>query len=162
MMTLVAAALAGGGSIDDAAVLPTSETARVSASRPRPHLHWVPSCAALWGPRAPASPRVSPLLRPIPPSRPARRLRTTFTPQVATAGRSRPTVMLGCRPDNRARSPQHLRSVAVSPVTVQTCGDLPTIRPIVEGQPSTVFPLQTVSVPSNVNSYYHPRSVDSG
>ena len=42
-------------------------------------------------------------------------------------------------------------------VTVQTCGDLPTIGPIVEGQPSTVFPLQTVSVPSNVNSYaaYH-------
>ena len=39
-------------------------------------------------------------------------------------------------------------------VTVQTCGDLPTIGPIVEGQPSTVFPLQTVSVPSNVNSYY--------
>ena len=38
-------------------------------------------------------------------------------------------------------------------VTVQTCGDLPTIGPIVEGQPSTVFPLQTVSVPSNVNSY---------
>ena len=38
-------------------------------------------------------------------------------------------------------------------VTVQTCGDLPTIRPIVEGQPSTVFPLPTVSVPSNVNSY---------
>ena len=40
-------------------------------------------------------------------------------------------------------------------VTVQTCGDLPTIGPIVEGQPSTVFPLQTVSVPSNVNSYPH-------
>ena len=43
--------------------------------------------------------------------------------------------------------------VKVFGVTVQTCGDLPTIRPIVEGQPSTVFPLQTVSVPSNVNSY---------
>ena len=41
----------------------------------------------------------------------------------------------------------------VAEVTVQTCGDLPTIGPIVEGQPSTVFPLQTVSVPSNVNSY---------
>ena len=39
------------------------------------------------------------------------------------------------------------------PVTVQTCGDLGTIRPLVEGQPSTEFPLQTVSVPSNVNSY---------
>ena len=38
-------------------------------------------------------------------------------------------------------------------VTVQTCGDLGTIRPLVEGQPSTEFPLQTVSVPSNVNSY---------
>ena len=35
----------------------------------------------------------------------------------------------------------------------QTCGDLGTIRPLVEGQPSTEFPLQTVSVPSNVNSY---------
>ena len=42
---------------------------------------------------------------------------------------------------------------AFEEVTVQTCGDLPTIGPIVEGQPSTVFPLQTVSVPSNVNSY---------
>ena len=40
-----------------------------------------------------------------------------------------------------------------TPVTVQTSGDLPTIRPLVEGQPSTEFPLQTVSVPSNVNSY---------
>ena len=40
-----------------------------------------------------------------------------------------------------------------SNVTVQTCGDLGTIRPLVEGQPSTEFPLQTVSVPSNVNSY---------
>ena len=38
-------------------------------------------------------------------------------------------------------------------VTVQICGDLGTIRPLVEGQPSTEFPLQTVSVPSNVNSY---------
>ena len=45
-------------------------------------------------------------------------------------------------------------------VTVQTCGDLPTIRPIVEGQPSTVFPRQTVSVPSNVNSYPHLARVD--
>ena len=43
---------------------------------------------------------------------------------------------------------------SVSGVTVQTSGDLPTIRPLVEGQPSTEFPLQTVSVPSNVNSYY--------
>ena len=42
------------------------------------------------------------------------------------------------------------------PVTVQTSGDLPTIRPLVEGQPSTEFPLQTVSVPSNVNSYITP------
>ena len=41
-------------------------------------------------------------------------------------------------------------------VTVQTCGDLPTIRPIVEGQPSTEFPLQTAFVPSNVNSYPLP------
>ena len=41
-------------------------------------------------------------------------------------------------------------------VTVQTCGDLGTIRPLVEGQPSTEFPLQTVSVPSNVNSYVLP------
>ena len=46
-------------------------------------------------------------------------------------------------------------------VTVQTCGDLPTIRPIVEGQPSTVFPLQTVSVPSNVNSYRQKPVIDS-
>ena len=45
------------------------------------------------------------------------------------------------------------------PVTVQTCGDLPTIGPIVEGQPSTVFPLQTVSVPSNVNSYTRLRPI---
>ena len=43
--------------------------------------------------------------------------------------------------------------VAVILVTVQICGDLGTIRPLVEGQPSTEFPLQTVSVPSNVNSY---------
>ena len=41
----------------------------------------------------------------------------------------------------------------VKQVTVQICGDLGTIRPLVEGQPSTEFPLQTVSVPSNVNSY---------
>ena len=46
-------------------------------------------------------------------------------------------------------------------VTVQTCGDLGTIRPLVEGQPSTEFPLQTVSVPSNVNSYWK-RSTASG
>ena len=38
-------------------------------------------------------------------------------------------------------------------VTVQTCGDLQDIRPLVEGQPSTEFPLQTAFVPSNVNSY---------
>ena len=47
-------------------------------------------------------------------------------------------------------------------VTVQTCGDLPTIRPIVEGQPSTVFPLPTVSVPSNVNSYMNTGKMDAG
>ena len=46
-----------------------------------------------------------------------------------------------------------------SDVTVQTCGDLGTIRPLVEGQPSTEFPLQTVSVPSNVNSYRQTRRV---
>ena len=46
-------------------------------------------------------------------------------------------------------------------VTVQTCGVLGTIRPLVEGQPSTEFPLQTVSVPSNVNSYDGERAVDS-
>ena len=53
-------------------------------------------------------------------------------------------------------------------VTVQICGDLGTIRPLVEGQPSTEFPLQTVSVPSNVNSYerwaisagHEPRHVE--
>ena len=45
-------------------------------------------------------------------------------------------------------------------VTVQTCGDLGTIRPLVEGQPSTVFPLQTVSVPSNVNSYGVHTEID--
>ena len=50
-------------------------------------------------------------------------------------------------------APQRQSGVSPVQVTVQTCGDLPTIRPIVEGQPSTVFPLQTVSVPSNVNSY---------
>ena len=50
----------------------------------------------------------------------------------------------------------HAVNVQYGPVTVQTSGDLPTIRPLVEGQPSTEFPLQTVSVPSNVNSYYGP------
>ena len=38
-------------------------------------------------------------------------------------------------------------------VTVQTWVDLPTIRPMVKGQPSTEFPLQPVSIPVNVNSY---------
>ena len=39
-------------------------------------------------------------------------------------------------------------------VTVQTCGDLRAIRPmLVEGQPSTEFALQADPVPSNVNSY---------
>ena len=47
----------------------------------------------------------------------------------------------------------------LSAVTVQICGDLGTIRPLVEGQPSTEFPLQTVSVPSNVNSYLPPGRV---
>ena len=56
-----------------------------------------------------------PLLRPIPPSRPARRLQTAFKIPSGDCGRSRITVLLGCRPDNRARSPQPLRSVAVSP-----------------------------------------------
>ena len=56
-----------------------------------------------------------PLLRPIPPSRPARRLQTAFKIPSGDCGRSRLTVLLGCRPDNRARSPQPLRSVAVSP-----------------------------------------------
>ena len=41
-------------------------------------------------------------------------------------------------------------------VTVQTCGGLRAMRPLVEGQPSTEFPLQTAFVPSNVNSY--PRT----
>ena len=41
--------------------------------------------------------------------------RLPSTLQAATAARSRSTVRLRCRPDNRARSPQHLRSVAVSP-----------------------------------------------
>ena len=36
---------------------------------------------------------------------PRRDCRPPSTPQVATAGRSRPTALLGCKPDNRARSP---------------------------------------------------------
>ena len=52
-----------------------------------------------------------PLLRPIPPSHPARRLQTAFKIPSGDCGRSRITVLLGCRPDNRARSPQPLRSV---------------------------------------------------
>ena len=46
-------------------------------------------------------------------------------------------------------------------VTVQTCGDLRDIRPLVEGQPSTAFPLQTAFVPSNVNSYALPPTIRS-
>ena len=49
-------------------------------------------------------------------------------------------------------------AVGAFAVTVQQCGDLGTIRPLVEGQPSTESPLQTVSVPSNVNSYPLPKS----
>ena len=39
-----------------------------------------------------------------------------------------------------ARSASSRRTLTV---TVQTCGDLQDIRPLVEGQPSTEFPLQT-------------------
>ena len=67
------------------------------------------------------------------------------------AGQRKPrhVVQLSSLPRHLLFALRHMRPL----VTVQTCGDLPTIRPIVEGQPSTVFPLQTVSVPSNVNSY---------
>ena len=47
-------------------------------------------------------------------------------------------------------------------VTVQTCGDMPTIQPIVEGQPSTELPLPIVFVPPNVNSYSCPIGFDIG
>ena len=47
-------------------------------------------------------------------------------------------------------------------VTVQTCGDLRDIRPLVEGQPSTEFPLQTAFVPLNVNSYALAPTIRSG
>ena len=46
--------------------------------------------------------------------------RPPSTLQVATAGRARPPVLLGCRPGNRARSPQPLCSVAVSPRSVNS------------------------------------------
>ena len=40
-----------------------------------------------------------------------------------------------------------------SGVTVQTCGDLRAIRPVIEGKPSTELPTQPNWIPSNVNSY---------
>ena len=55
---------------------------------------------------------------------------------------------------------QNVLDARAAAVTVQICGDLGTIRPLVEGQPSTEFPLQTVSVPSNVNSYLQLATVD--
>ena len=80
---------------------------------------------------------LSPVLAPPGPS-PRPRCRSTSWGRPSVAGRISPALLTS---GGRRR------------VTVQTCGDLPTIRPIVDGQPSTVFPLQTVSVPSNVNSY---------
>ena len=49
MMTLVASALAGGDSIDDADVLRTGGTACTWAARSRRHPPWAPSCAASGG-----------------------------------------------------------------------------------------------------------------
>ena len=71
-------------------------------------------------------------------------------PRFATGGVSQPPQRSQYILYHTAISVNH----AFRPVTVQTSGDLPTIRPLVEGQPSTEFPLQTVSVPSNVNSYF--------
>ena len=48
-----------------------------------------------------------------------------------------------------------LKRPCVSHVIVQTRGSIRAIRPLLEGQPSTEFPPQTVFVPSNVNSCSH-------
>ena len=56
--------------------------------------------------------------------------------------------------DDFPTRPRRANDAGTAPlVTVQTCGDLRTIRRVVEGQPSTESPPQTVPVPSNVNSY---------
>ena len=55
--------------------------------------------------------------------------------------------------DDFPTRPRRANDAGTAPlVTVQTCGDLRTIRRVVEGQPSTESPPQTVPVPSNVNS----------
>ena len=56
--------------------------------------------------------------------------------------------------DDFPTRPRRANDAGTAPlVTVQTCGDLRTIRRVVEGQPSTESPPQTVPVSSNVNSY---------